>query len=328
MAGLSIRLDSLDLMMPMHLAVSQDGRILRTGPTLRKLRPDIGLQGAALFDLFDIRRPRDCCTVGDLLASDGGRVSLSFREGSKESFKGLIVPLPCEAGGLLNLSFGFSVIDAVRNHDLTAGDFASTDLAVEMLYLVEAKSAALHESRKLNLRLQGAKVAAEEQAFTDTLTGLKNRRALDHVLKRLIDDCVPFGMMHVDLDFFKQVNDTYGHAAGDEVLQVAAQALAVETRDTDTVARLGGDEFVIIFKRLTDAEVLTKLAKRLIARIEQPVPYHDDLCCISASVGITTSLIRPGAVSADTMLKDADVALYRSKAAGRGRCTVFSIVKE
>ena len=122
-----------------------------------------------------------------------------------------------------------------------------------MLYLVEAKSAAMDESRALNSRLQGAKIAAEEQAFTDTLTGLKNRRALDHVMARLLAMGEVFSCMHVDLDYFKSINDTLGHAAGDHVLQVVAQVLVAETRAPDTIARVGGDEFVILVHDMDDA---------------------------------------------------------------------------
>lgn len=102
----------------------------------------------------------------------------------KTEVKGLLVAGPSEGQSIVNLSFGISVVDAVSDYSLNSADFAATDLTIEMLYLVEAKSAAMEASRKLNLRLQGAMIAAEEQAFTDTLTGLKNRRAMDHVLAR------------------------------------------------------------------------------------------------------------------------------------------------
>ena len=152
------------------------------------------------------------------------------------------------------------------DYALVSSDFAATDLAIEMLYLVEAKSAAMEASRKLNLRLQGAMIAAEEQAFTDTLTGLKNRRAMDHVLARLIEAGREFALMHIDLDFFKAVNDTLGHAAGDHVLQNVARIMVEETRSDDTVARVGGDEFVILFDGLTDRETLVRVAERIIQK--------------------------------------------------------------
>lgn len=314
---------TLSAFMPMHLVVSNGGRIVSAGLTLRKLRPEGDLIGRKFFDVFELRRPRDVKDVAALAAQDGGRCSLGFRDGVRSHFKALVANLCCGRGILVNLSFGITVVDAVETYDLSSRDFAATDLAVEMLYLFEAKSAAMSESKKLNLRLQGAKVAAEEQAFTDTLTGLKNRRALGHVLERLGSTAVPFGLMQVDLDYFKQVNDTFGHAAGDLVLQYVARVLVSETREFDTVARVGGDEFVLVFQRLTDPERLQTIGRRIIARLEEPVPYCGDSCRVSCSIGITTSTLRPDA-SVETLLEDADKALYASKHAGRSRCMLAS----
>ncbi len=226
-------------------------------------------------------------------------------------------------GLLLDMSFGISVVDAIGTYDLTIGDFAATDLAVEMLYLLEAKSAAMMESRKLNTRLQGAKIAAEEQAYTDTLTGLKNRRAMDHVLERFIEADEKFGLMQIDLDYFKAVNDTMGHAAGDHVLLEVAKILVDETRDEDLVARVGGDEFVLLFHRLTDIEKLNDIASRIIKRMEVPIAFNGKHCRISASIGTTVSdyYQTPDVVK---MLGDADLALYASKNKGRACYTVFT----
>ena len=221
------------------------------------------------------------------------------------------------------MSFGFALVDAVGHYALTSADFAATDLTIEMLYLVEAKSAAMDESRALNSRLQGAKIAAEEQAFTDTLTGLKNRRALDHVMARLLAMGEVFSCMHVDLDYFKSINDTLGHAAGDHVLQVVAQVLVAETRAPDTIARVGGDEFVILVHDMDDADALEAIARRIIEKLEEPIPFQGHQCRISGSAGTScsTGYETP---EADTMLHHADVALYASKNAGRGRHTLFS----
>ena len=125
-------------------------------------------------------------------------------------------------------------------HALSGADFPVTDLAVELLFLVEANTAAMEASRHLNLRLQGAKIGAEEQAYTDTLTGLKNRRALEHILARLRITHASFALLRLDLDCFKSVNDTRGHSAGDHVLQQVAHRMVHETRDSDTIARVGG----------------------------------------------------------------------------------------
>ncbi|MBT6533704.1 MAG: GGDEF domain-containing protein [Marinovum sp.] len=191
-----------------------------------------------------------------------------------------------------------------------------------MLYLLEAKNAAMAASRTLNQRLQGAKIAAEEQAFTDTLTGLKNRRALNLVLARLSGAKVPFTVMQLDLDYFKAVNDTYGHAAGDHVLRVAAWILVEETRAEDTVVRLGGDEFALVFYNVINATRLAKLSQRIIERLEQPVPFQNNICRISGSIGIAV-FDRRSEASPEVMLEQSDQALYASKKAGWAQHSFF-----
>lgn len=310
---------ALDRLMPLHLRLSMDGRISGVGPTLAKLDPDGRFPGQELFKVFDLKRPAGISNIAELAARAGTRLHLSLRgTDGGVTFRGLALPLADGQGLLVNLSFGIGVIDAVRNHALTDADFAATDLAVEMLYLVEAKSAVTDELRSLNLRLQGAKVAAEEQALTDTLTGLGNRRALDLALDRLTQAGGAFGLLHIDLDFFKAVNDSLGHAAGDHVLRAVAQVLLRETRASDTVARVGGDEFVVVFPALADPVTLGQIARRIIDQLTRPIEYEGSFCRISASIGVTLSTFydRP---DADRMLSDADDALYASKRAGRGQ---------
>ena len=320
---ISLGAEALDRLMPMHLWVAPDGRIARIGSTLGKMRATEAMLGQPLLDVFEVKRPRSVQTVEDLLSAHGNRLQIQFRTPPATPFKGVVVALPDGAGLLLNLSFGISVIEAVTTYGLTVSDFAATDLTVEMLYLMEAKSAAMDESRKLNQRLQGAKIAAEEQAFTDTLTGLKNRRAMDHVLSRILNDADRFSLMNIDLDFFKDVNDTLGHAAGDHVLQHVARILVEETRAEDTVARIGGDEFIIIFKGLTDLKKLGDVAARIIGKLEKPLPFNEATCRISASIGTTVSDFYEVA-QVDRMLSDADRALYASKHKGRACWTVYS----
>lgn len=313
--------EARDALMPMHLLVRRCGTITHVGPTLARLSTDRSLVGQGMYDVFDIRRPRGFGTPAALLARPGQRLQLQFRAPPSTQFKGVAVPLG--KGVLVNLSFGISIVEAIRQHKLKSGDFAPTDLAVEMLYLIEAKATILEEWRRLNTRLQSARIAAEEQAFTDTLTGLKNRRAMDHVMDRLVADGQPFGLVHLDLDFFKQVNDTLGHAAGDHVLQAAAREMVNVTREMDTLVRAGGDEFILILPGLVDRRHLLELSNRLIARLQEPIPFGEQMCRISGSAGITVSH-GGGALSVPEILEQADRALYASKNAGRGKATFYS----
>lgn len=314
---------SLARLMPMHLILAPNGEILQCGPTVAKLFADHTLPGQSFFDCFDVSRPYNTASVADIVAANGVKLHLSTRNQHQTTLKAVGVTLEGLDGLLLDMSFGISVVDTIRTYDLTIADFAATDLAVEMLYLIEAKSAAMNESHKLNARLQGAKIAAEEQAYTDTLTGLKNRRAMDHVLSRFVTAGEEFGLMQVDLDYFKAVNDTMGHAAGDHVLLEVARILVEETRSDDLVARVGGDEFVLLFHRLTDLKKLNDIATRIIERMEVPITFNSQQCRISTSIGTTVSDFY-SEPDMDKMLSDADLALYASKNKGRACNTVFS----
>ncbi|MFT4152012.1 MAG: GGDEF domain-containing protein [Paracoccaceae bacterium] len=312
---------ALGLLMPLHVTVAADGSIAGAGPTLLRLLPGREVAGLRFFDLFRIRRPAGIGSVDALRENVGRRLDLSFHHGPPTGLRGIAVAVG-EGALLLNLSFGIGVIEAVRRHNLTDADFPPTDLAVEMLYVVEAKSAVMEELRDLNLRLQGAKQLAEEQALTDTLTGLRNRRALEAVLVGLLRSGTAFGLLHIDLDFFKQVNDTLGHAAGDHVLCRVAEALLDETRAGDTVARVGGDEFVIVLPSLTGIDRMEQIAQRILNRLAEPIRFQDRPCAISASIGMVLSRDYAEPEIA-RLLSDADGALYASKRAGRGRAQLF-----
>ena len=261
--------------------------------------------------------------MADLRAHAGEKLRLSLHIAARTvAFRGLAMDLAGGSGLVLNLSLGIGVVDAVRGYSLTEADFAPTDLTVEMLYLVEAETAAMGALRGLAQRLRVDKQMAEAQAMTDTLTGLRNRRALTIALDGLTRARLPFGLMHIDLDFFKAVNDTYGHAAGDHVLQVVAKVLDAETRREDTVARVGGDEFVLVFPGMTETAQLEAIARRIIEQLTEPIEFEGQTCRISASIGISISTEYEEPLP-DRMQQDADEALYASKRAGRGRAQVF-----
>lgn len=313
----------LDTLCPMYVILDPTGHIRHAGPTLQKLHTETPLIGRRFMEVFELNRPRSITTMSALLSVGNVKLHLQFRDAPRTGLKGVLVPSPEPGGAIINLSFGISILDGVRDFALTSADFAATDLTIEMLYLVEAKSTAMEASRTLNLRLQGAMIAAEEQAFTDTLTGLKNRRALDHVLSRLLKSGESFALMQLDLDFFKAVNDTLGHAAGDHVLQEVARIMVNGTRSVDTIARVGGDEFVLILPGLLDHVTLERVAQRVISQLEVPIPFDGAMCKISASIG--TVLSSDYEVPTDEqMFADADVALYASKHAGRA-CHSFYV---
>ena len=128
-------------------------------------------------------------------------------------------------------------------------------------------------------------------------------------------------LFQIDLDYFKSVNDTFGHAAGDHVLGEVARILTRETRTTDMVARIGGDEFVVVLVDFGTAEQLEQVAHRIIDRVSDPIPFQDHICKIGASIGGTT-VDRGTGQDADAILAAADAALYHSKEEGRGRYTL------
>jgi diguanylate cyclase (GGDEF)-like protein len=309
----------LNRFMPLFVVVDMDGRILAVGKTIAKLfggQPPIG---QSVFDVFDLRRVGAITTMEALAARVAQPLTLTRRDGGG-ALRGLALPMADGQGFLFNLSFGIGVIDAVRRYGLTDADFAATDLAIELLYMVEAKSAVMGELGRLNNSLKGAKTAAEARAMTDTLTGLGNRRALDTAIADVIARGGRFALLSLDLDFFKAVNDTLGHAAGDHVLRSVAETLRGATRGHDLVARVGGDEFVIILTRPPECAGIMRIADRIIAGLEVPIPWEGRMCRISGSVGIATSSGYTR-IEGDVMQADADAALYASKRAGRGRAT-------
>jgi diguanylate cyclase (GGDEF)-like protein len=313
---LALGTQSLSDLMPMHVALCAQGRITSLGRTLAKLIDGPDPVGQPFDQVFVIRRPAAISRTQDLHARAGQRLQIGLI-GRPNLFRG-VAATTVEGGLVLNLSFGIHLIEAVRTNALTDADFAPTDLAMEMLYLVEVKTAVMVELRRLNRRLQTEKGLAEEQALTDTLTGLRNLRALKMRMPQLLAQGVDFGLMHVDLDYFKQVNDTLGHAAGDHVLCQVAKALTIETRISDLVARVGGDEFVVLLPDISQPAKLAKIAERIIHRVSKPIEFEGKICRVSASIGLTLSASYRDP-DGEVMLADADVALYASKHAGRAR---------
>lgn len=199
------------------------------------------------------------------------------------------------------------------------------DVTEDALLTSELK-AAKAESDAKNAELEVAKSRIEHNALHDPLTSLANRRKLDVELDQISQDSrqerQKFTILHLDLDRFKQINDTLGHAAGDAMLIHAAEVLSRNIRRSDIVARIGGDEFVILARGSNGDEEMAQLAGRIIAELRQPIDFEGFECRCGVSIGI--AMASGINIDARRVLVNADIALYRAKATGRNRYEFFT----
>jgi len=183
-------------------------------------------------------------------------------------------------------------------------------LALVFHFLIKRKTAELSDKA----------ARLEHLANHDPLTALPNRKLFFDRLKQSLSRAEREGKMlavlYIDLDQFKQINDSFGHAIGDEVLQEIAARLEKEIRDEDTIARLGGDEFAVVMESLKEAENTMHCVQRLNSVFKEPVTVRDLNFVLSASIGI--SLYPQDGNDAHTLLRNADTAMFKAKEAGRG----------
>ena len=163
------------------------------------------------------------------------------------------------------------------------------------------------------------------QASHDPLTGLPNRalfhRRLTAARERSVANETSFAVIFLDLDDFKIINDTLGHAAGDQLLRTVGDRLRAIARDDDMVARLGGDEFTIVIEELADLASATTFADRVISRLREPIPINGHDVLISPCLGIAIG--RPDDPADHDLLREADIAMYEAKARGKGQRVVY-----
>ena len=176
------------------------------------------------------------------------------------------------------------------------------------------------------LELEASEARLQHIAFHDSLTGLPNRRRFQEHLTEMFDHARSdatrqFGLMFLDFDRFKLINDSLGHAIGDDFLVAVAQRISNQLRPHDVVARLGGDEFAVLAEGLDGEHFAVVLAERLLDVLRQPFHVGGHTIVTSASIGITFS----GAQYATPaeMLRDADTAMYKAKGAGKARYALF-----
>jgi len=167
----------------------------------------------------------------------------------------------------------------------------------------------------------------EHMAFYDTLTGLANRRLfrnrLEHMLSNIQRTNNSVALILIDVDHFKNVNDSMGHDSGDTLLTVIAERLKQCVRFTDTVARLGGDEFAVILPNVPDMLTVSSIAEKILQGLSKPTLLDDEEVTVSASLGISVS--PEDTKEAEVLIKNADMALYRAKDAGRNNFKFFTV---
>ncbi|HAM24794.1 MAG TPA: hypothetical protein DCM51_04465, partial [Actinobacteria bacterium] len=165
----------------------------------------------------------------------------------------------------------------------------------------------------------------KHQAFHDTLTGLANRALMQERLRQALDNSrrtgQDFAVMFLDLDDFKTVNDSLGHAVGDALLRTVARRLRTTLRTKDTPARLGGDEFAVVLEDVTDHQEVERIAARVVEGLAQPVRVGGSELLVAASVGVAYG---NGAIDdIEDVMRNADLALYGAKGSGKNRYAIY-----
>ena len=213
------------------------------------------------------------------------------------------------------------VITAQADHKLRALKAGAKDFISKPFDLAEVLMR-VHNMLEVRLLHEAARnygKMLESLALLDPLTGLANRRLLaDRMAMAMIHarrNKSAMALVYLDLDGFKQINDTLGHGAGDALLKMVAERLVATVREEDTVARLGGDEFIIALWRVSGADDAARVASKVIESVAQPYSIEGQAASITISAGVAIFPLH--GEDADTLMKSADLALYEAKRVGK-----------
>ena len=254
--------------------------------------------------------------IASLSVGDGDPLRLVSQCRANEAFRQLPILMIADDGELPRLAKGL---------DLGANDYLIRPIDTNELL---ARTRTQIRRKRLQDRLAENYQRSLSLALTDELTGLYNRRYLcahlDELVGRINRDGTGAVVLLLDIDYFKRVNDTYGHAAGDDVLRELAARATACVRSVDLVARLGGEEFVVVMPEV-DLTVATSVAERLRQTVAaKPFTIRDNGKQLHSTLSIGIAAALPGADTRDCWLKRADDALYRAKTAGRNRVVAYS----
>ena len=309
--------DKMAFLFPMFVTLDAAGCITDHGPTLSRIFAD-DITGRMFFDVFTIEKPRRIADLAALHKKTGIKLVITARpdHGEPIQFRSVAMQMGDAAGRLfLDFSIGVSLADAIRRFDLTGAHFRPNDFSIDLFYTLETQRALLDDSTNMAQALTSAKEDAERKAYIDTVTGIANRRALYERLEDILQGPKggdTYALLHIDLDKFKLLNDTFGHAAGDKILKHVATGMQAHIGTDDFAARIGGDEFVMVLREHDETGDLLHMAQELAAEISRPVPIDGHRCHVEVSIGIT----RFGAGDcdgADRLLMNSDIALYEAK---------------
>ena len=296
---------------PFHLRLSETLEVLGFGRSLPLLCPGIAVGDALAAHTwsFPIRGP-----IGpEDFRVDAGRAVVLQAQATEVRLRCQVLVLADETILLLGTPW-LAGLDDLGRTGLTLGDFAEHDPTPDFLFVFQGQLTALNDARRLADRLRRLEAERRHQALHDPLTGVGNRRLFTESLERNHPGAC---LVIVDVDDFKEVNDTFGHPMGDAVLCAVAQRLRALTTGQDTIARLGGDEFAVLLAGDDPARRSVALAHAIVEVMRSPVSLDGSSVSVSVSVGAVPH------GDPTVLARNADVALYAAKRGGRGRAVLF-----
>lgn len=318
---LTLSLGMFGRLVPFGVLVDGTGLVRSLGPSLKKIASPEFQVGRYVFEMFDFKKPRRLNPKEVFQDALDARITMEVatnKEGEVLSLFGMAFNVVVDHAPhvALVVTPGVNARWLIEDKGLRPSDFSPGDGSPDLLPLLAMQEEMTADSKKAAARLKDTHERLQWLAHHDSLTDLPNRRALmqamsDAILKERVS------VVHVDLDEFKALNDTFGHAAGDAALKHTASCLRSVFGGNALCARFGGDEFVVLLRGEAHPDTVAELAVAVIAAVAAPFSFGGETLTIGASAGIAHG--EPEDVlSSDEVLHRADLALYEAKRKGRG----------